>query len=68
MALITSRTLGLPLDPEAIRKFVPVPPAATAAAEADQPHVVHVEIIDNPDGTHGCYTEFEDGTAICEPC
>jgi hypothetical protein len=62
MALITARTLGVPLSPDAVRKFVPV------AAEADRPHVVHVEIIDNPDGTHGCYTEFEDGSAVCEPC
>ena len=62
MALITARTLGVPLTPGSVRKFVPVP------AATDQAHVVHVEIIDNPDGTHGCYTEFDDGSAICEPC
>ena len=62
MALITARTLGVPLSPGSVRKFVPV------AAAADQAHVVHVEIIDNPDGTYGCYTEFDDGSAICEPC
>jgi hypothetical protein len=38
------------------------------AAAKDRAHVVHVEIIDNPDGTHGCYTEFDDGSAIYEPC
>ena len=62
MALITARTLGTSLDVRAVRKFVPVP------SPSDEAHVVHVEIIDNPDGTHGCYTEFDDGSAICEPC
>lgn len=62
MALITARTLGIRLTDDSVRKFVPVEQAA------DEAHVVHVEIIDNPDGTHGCYTEFDDGTAICEPC
>jgi hypothetical protein len=61
MACITARALGTRLDPAAVRKFVPV-------ASADRAHVVHVEIIDNPDGTHGCYTEFDDGSAVCEPC
>jgi hypothetical protein len=62
MALITARNLGVRLTGDSIRKFVPV------AAAVDRAHVTHVEIIDNPDGTHGCYTEFDDGSAICEPC
>lgn len=62
MALITARALGVPLANDAVRKFVPVDTGT------DEAHVVHVEIIDNPDGTHGCYTEFDDGSAVCEPC
>jgi hypothetical protein len=62
MALITARVLGITLSADAVRKFAPAGPTAERA------EVVHVEIIDNPDGTHGCYTEFSDGSAKCEPC
>lgn len=62
MALITSRTLGISLTKDTVRKFVTVEQAA------DEAHVTHVEIVDYPDGTHGCYTEFDDGSAVCELC
>lgn len=62
MAHISSRTLGTSLTKDTVRKYVPVEQATGKA------HVTHVEMVDYPDGTHGCYTEFDDGSAVCEPC
>jgi hypothetical protein len=54
MALITGRTLGIPVTRDSIRKFAP--------AAADQPVI---EIVCAPNGPCGCYV---DPPGVCEAC
>jgi hypothetical protein len=61
MALITTRTLGIPLDRDTVVKFSPV----ETRADGDLGVVTNIEIVCGPDGC-GCYVE---PPGICEfPC
>ena len=64
MALIMTRTLGIALTPEMVRRFTPL---TAGSLEAD---VTRMEIVCAPDGaTCGCYVTLDDGTGFCEyPC
>ncbi|MEN3310263.1 MAG: hypothetical protein V7603_6465 [Micromonosporaceae bacterium] len=61
MALITTRTLGIPLDKDTVVKFAPV----TTESQAELGAVTNIEIVCGPTGC-GCYVEPQ---GICEfPC